>query len=188
MKIALKTFSIKRISLLIILLFLLLITINYVSFEKDLNRGYNLEKKIYNPFLASRYNLSNYSNLNSKNTNLDILGTWYLKDITNANIVFEPETNLFNSSKFRIKSLNIDLLSLNSFVKGSFASEISNWDYESIKNFYSLELIGGKLGILHLRIDDTSIFLTRVVSKNAVEGIYSGGCICCDSFDEPVIE
>ena len=107
-----------------------------------------------------------------------VLGKWYLKGYTNASIIFEIDKDRLGRDILEINSENIDLLTLNTFPEGSYATRLSYNDFKSFTDYYKVKLINGKMGSLYLTRDNQTLQFLRYKIKNAKEGLFKTNCGC----------
>ena len=118
-------------------------------------------------------------NINSKPFyEWQILGTWRLKGYTNASITFNINEDKLGRDILEINSENIDLLTLNTFPEGSYATRLSYNDFKSFTDYYKVKLINGKMGSLYLTRDNQTLQFLRYKIKNAKEGLFKTNCGC----------
>jgi len=118
-------------------------------------------------------------NINSKPFyEWQILGTWRLKGYTNASITFNINEDKLGRNILEINSENIDLLTLNTFPEGSYATRLSYNDFKSFTDYYKVKLINGKMGSLYLTRDNQTLQFLRYKIKNAKEGLFKTNCGC----------
>ena len=118
-------------------------------------------------------------NINSKPFyEWQILGTWRLKGYTNASITFNINEDKLGRDILEINSENIDLLTLNTFPEGSYATRLSYNDFKSFTDYYKVKLINGKIGTLYLTRDNQTLQFLRYKTKNAKEGLFKTNCGC----------